>query len=185
VAKEWETSHPGELSTDEAEFLTRSLEAQSQREASELKAAQELARAEAARAEEAEKRAKEQRESVNKLRRRAFVTAGAAGVALILLVVSVFLWRKSESASAKAEEQARIAAIQRNAAEEQALRAEEQTRIAESRRLAAEASSALTNYPQRSLSLVVEAVKLGQSLHSGARVAAEQLLREALASVGG
>jgi hypothetical protein len=66
-----------------------------------------------------------------------------------------------------------------------ARRAEEQTRIAESRRLAAEASSALTNYPQRSLSLVVEAVKLGQSLHSGARVAAEQLLREALASVGG
>jgi len=54
VVKEWEASHPGELNTDEAEFLTRSLEAQSQREASELKAVQDLARAEAARAEEAE-----------------------------------------------------------------------------------------------------------------------------------
>ena len=104
-----------ELSTDEAEFLTRSLEAQSQREASELKAAQELARAEAARAEEAEKRSKEQKESANKLRRRAFVAAGAAGVALILLVVSAFLWRKSESASVKAEEQARKAARPRRA----------------------------------------------------------------------
>ena len=56
VAKEWEASHPGELSTVEAEFLGSSLEAQSQREASELEAAQRLARAEAARAEEAENR---------------------------------------------------------------------------------------------------------------------------------
>jgi hypothetical protein len=138
VAKEWEASHPGELSADEAEFLRCSLEAQQQREASELEAA---------------------RRTANKLRRRAFVTAGAAGVALILLVVSVFLWRQSESASAKAEEQARIAAIQGNAAEQQA-------RIAESRRLAAESSSALTNYPQRSLLLAVEAVKIEQPLRS-------------------
>jgi hypothetical protein len=117
--------------------------------------------------------------------RRAFVTAGAAGVALILLVVSVFPWRKSESASTKAEQQARIAAIQRNAAEEQARRAEEQTRIAESRRLAAESSSALTKYPQRSLLLAVEAVKVEQPLH-GIRVAAdEQSLREVLDFIGG
>jgi hypothetical protein len=60
VAKEWEASHPGELSTDETEFLVRGLEAQKQREASELEAAQRLARAEAARAEEAEERAREQ-----------------------------------------------------------------------------------------------------------------------------
>jgi WD40 repeat protein len=157
VANEWENSHPGELSADEAEFLSCSLETQQQREASELEAA---------------------RRTANKLRRRAFVTAGAAGVALILLVVSVFLWRKSELAAGKAEEQARIAAIQRNAAEEQ-------TRIAESRRLAAESFSALTKYPQRSLLLAVEAVKVEQSLH-GVRVAAdEQSLREALDFIGG
>jgi WD40 repeat protein len=56
VTREWEASHPGELSADETEFLVRSLEAQEQREASELEAAQRLARVEAARAEEAEKR---------------------------------------------------------------------------------------------------------------------------------
>jgi len=150
VAKEWEASHPGEPSDDEAEFLRCSLEAQQQQQASELEAA---------------------RRTANKLRRRAFVTAGAAGVALSFLVVSVFLWRKSESASAKAQEQAQ--------------RAEEQTRIAESRRLAAESSSALTKYPQRGLLLAVEAVKLEQSLH-GVRVAAdEQSLREALDFIGG
>ena len=55
VAKEWEASHPGELSGDEAEFLRCSRDAQQQREASEFEAAQRLARAEAVRAEEAEK----------------------------------------------------------------------------------------------------------------------------------
>ena len=43
--------------------------------------------------------------------------------------------------------------------------AEEQARIAERRRLAAESSSALAQYPQRSLLLAVEAVTAGQSLH--------------------
>jgi WD40 repeat protein len=109
------------------------------------------------------------------------VAATAAGAALILLVASVFLWRNSESASAKAEEQARIAAIQRNAAEEQAGRAEEQTRVAESRRLAAESTSSLAKYPQRSLLLAVVAANVGRE-----RVAASnQSLREALAHVGG
>jgi WD40 repeat protein len=63
--------------------------------------------------------------------------------------------------------------------------AEEQARIAESRRLAAESSSALAQYPQRSLLLAVEAVKAGQSLHGDRLAAAEQSLREALASIGG
>ena len=69
--------------------------------------------------------------------------------------------------------------------EKQTRRAEEQARIAESRRLATESSSALTNYPQRSLLLAVEAVKVEQPLH-GVRVAAdEQSLREALGVIGG
>ena len=104
VAEEWAASHPGELSTDEAEFLRCSREAQKQREATELEAARKLAervkgtrrrsgkaqRKEASeRAQEAEKRAKEQKEAANKLRRRAIVAAGAAVVALILLVISV------------------------------------------------------------------------------------------------
>jgi hypothetical protein len=171
VGEEWAASHPGELSANETEFLVRSLEAQKQREASELEAAQRLARAEAARAEEAEKRAKEQKESANKLRRRAFAAAGAAAVAFILLAVSVLMWDA-------AQKQAKIANEQRIAAEKQA-------RIAESRRLATESSIVLTKYPQRSLLLAVEAVNIVQPLH-GVRVAvAEQSLREALGLVGG
>ena len=61
----------------------------------------------------------------------------------------------------------------------------EQARIAESRRLATESSTALIKYPQRSLLLAVEAVKVEQPLH-GVRVAVdEQSLREALSFVGG
>jgi WD40 repeat protein len=61
----------------------------------------------------------------------------------------------------------------------------EQAQIADVRRLAAESSSALNKYPQRSLLLAVEAVKLEQQLH-GVRVAsAEQSLRDALAFTGG
>jgi hypothetical protein len=117
VAKEWEVSHPGQLSTDEAEFLTRSLEAQSQREASELKAAQDLARAEAARAEEAEKHAKDQKDSANKLRFRAWIAAGLALVAVIFAGAVALVWQKSESNRAAAEEQARIAETRRLAAQ--------------------------------------------------------------------
>ena len=75
--------------------------------------------------------------------------------------------------------------MSRNAAEEQARRAEEQARIAESRRLAAESSSALPKYPQRSLLLAVEAVKVQQPLHGVRAAAAEQSLREALGVIGG
>ena len=63
VAKEWEASHPGQLSTDEAEFLAGSLDAQSEREANELEAARKLAEALRERAEEAEKREQEEKVS--------------------------------------------------------------------------------------------------------------------------
>jgi hypothetical protein len=170
VAEEWVGSHPGELSIDEVEFLRCSREGQKQRETTELEAARTLAEEQQRRAELSEEREQEQQEATRKLRRRAMVAAGAATAAVILLATSVFMWLR-------AQEQARIAAIQRSVAEEQA-------RIAESRRLAAESSSALAKYPQRSLLLAVEAVKAGES-HQGVRVAAaEQSLREALAFIG-
>jgi hypothetical protein len=171
VAEEWGASHSGELSTEEAEFVRRSLEAQTQREATELEAAQRLARAEAERAKEAEKRAKEQREAANKLRRRAVVATGAAAAAVILLATSVFMWLG-------AQEQARIAAVQRSQAEEQA-------EIAKVQRLAAQSSALVQQYPQRSLLLAVEAVRAGESIHGTRILAAEQSLREALSLVGG
>jgi hypothetical protein len=155
--------------------------ADAQRERAEQ--AEKAKRLEEERAQEAEKRAKEQKESANKLHRHAFVTAGAAVAALILLLVSVVLWRASLSARAVAEEQAKIANEQRITAQAARVAAEEQTRIAESRRLATESSSALTKYPQRSLLLLAaEAVKVGQPERV---VAAEQSLRQALDSVGG
>src|SRR6202008_471492 len=55
------------------------------------------------------------------LRRRALAAAGAAGVALILLAISVVMWRA-------AQEQTRIAAVQRSAA--QARQLETQARVA-------------------------------------------------------
>jgi WD40 repeat protein len=81
------------------------------------------------------------------------------------------MWHRIESARAAAVKQARIDAAQ--------------ARIAESRRLAAESSSALIRFPQRSLLLGVEALRLVQPLHGVRVAAAEQSLREALASVGG
>ena len=131
VAEEWAGQHSGELSTSEAEFLRRSAEAQQEREANELEAAQRLARAEAERAEEAEKRAQEQKQAASRLRRRAFAAAGAAVAALILLAVSIVMWRV-------ARRQARIAVAQRTAAEEQA-------QIANTQRLAAQSSEKKAN----------------------------------------
>jgi hypothetical protein len=51
------------------------------------------------RVKEAEDRAKEQKESANKLRRRAIVAAGAAVAAFILLVMSVVLWLGAQKQS--------------------------------------------------------------------------------------
>src|SRR4029077_16668132 len=106
-----------------------------------------------------------------RLRVRAWIAAGLALIAVIFAGTVAVVWQKSESNRALAEVQAQ--------------RAEEQARIAESRRLAAESSSVLTKYPQRSLLLAVEAVKVEQPLH-GVRVAAEETsLREALGFIGG
>jgi WD40 repeat protein len=91
----------------------------------------------------------------------------------------------AQSGRATAEEQAKIANKQSIAARTARVTAEEQAKIAESRRLAAESSSGLAKYPQSSLLLAVEALKVVQPLH-GVRVAtAEQSLREALGVIAG
>jgi hypothetical protein len=132
-------------------------------QASELKAAQDLARAEAAHAEEAEKRAKEQRQSANKLRLRAWIAAGIAMVAVIFAGAVVVVWQKSESNRAAAEEQ---------------------ERVAESERFHNESSSALDRFPG-SLLLAVDASNVGAP-PDGVRVTAvEQAFKAVLASAGG
>jgi tetratricopeptide (TPR) repeat protein len=109
VANEWAASHPHDLSTEEAEFLACSREAQLNREESELAAAQRLARAEAERAEEAEKRAKEQKRASYKLRRLAIAAGGAAVAALILLALSVVEMYRETNARNNAEYLAKAA----------------------------------------------------------------------------
>jgi hypothetical protein len=114
---------------------------------------------------------------------------GGAGIAkktegITILLLAILLaswgWRAEFQARNAADEQTRIANEQRIKAEEQTRIAEEQARVAESRRLAAESSSALAKYPQRSLLLAVEAVKVEQPLHGVRVAAAEQSLREAV-----
>jgi hypothetical protein len=148
---------PSELTLDEAEFLCCSREAQKQRETTELEAARTLAQEQKQRAELLQQREKEQKAVAKKLRRSALTASSAAATAMILLTMFVVKWRA----------------------------AREQAQIAESRRLAAESSSVLTRYPQRSLLLAVEAVKILQPLDGVRVTAAEQALREALSFIGG
>jgi hypothetical protein len=90
--------------------------------------------------------------------------AGAAFAFAAIAVVAGWQWYEAE--------------IARDAAVRQA-------RISESRRLALESSAALAKYPQLSLLLAVEAVKVQQPLHGIRVAAAEQSLREALGTIGG
>jgi WD40 repeat protein len=93
---------------------------------------------------------------------------------------------RAEAARAEEAEKRRIEQVQ--AAEKlevERAAAEQHALLAESRRLAAESASIGAKYPQRSLLLAVEAVKVKQSIR-GVRVAAdEQSLRDALSLVGG
>jgi WD40 repeat protein len=104
-------------------------------------------------------------------------------VATVVLVIAFFgitaWWQRNEAKrqGAIAQENANKERIARTAAEEQA-------RIAESRRLAAVSASALTNHPQHSLLLAVEAVKVLQP-HGVRAPEAEQSLRVALGVIGG
>jgi WD40 repeat protein len=102
----------------------------------------------------------EQRTSAKRLK---WIKGIAVAMFLLALTAAGFWWRATNAQHA----------------------AQEQARIAESRRLAAESTSALTQYPQRSLLLAVEAAKLGQSLPKGWGAPAEESLRAALAFVGG
>jgi len=94
-------------------------------------------------------------------------------VLVVTLLAGIAWWQRNEAIKQRQE-----AVGAKNDAEEQA-------RIAESRLLAAESSSALAEYPQRSLLLAVEAANVGESVHGVRVAAAEQSLREALAFVGG
>jgi len=128
-----------------------------------VQAAQRLTYEQKQRAELFERREKEQKEAAKRLRRRAFVSGGAASVALVLLIVSVLVWRMAVDQR-----------IGRSVGSGAQAQSQEVARIAESRRLAAESSAAHGQYPQRSVLLAAEAARIGQSVSGGAVKAAEQ-----------
>jgi hypothetical protein len=184
-AQKWFGQRSQDLSHQEQKFISTSREERER-----------LAREEKERQQrefvEAEKRRQEQAAAAKSLRRLAVVLAV---VAFASVGGAIFgFWQKNETENrkhdaevAKGEAKRQESIAKENANKEKISRntAEEQAQIAESRRLAAESTSVLTKYPQRSVLLAVEAVKVEQPLH-GVRVAAdEQSLREALGFIGG
>ena len=172
-AQKWFDQRSQDLWDQERKFISTSREErdrlardEKERQEREIEAAQRLARVEAERAEqaekarqleeeharEAEKRAKEQKDSANKLRRRAFLAAGTAIVALILLAVSVLMWRA-------AQKEARIA----NA---QTVAAESARSIATSRQLAAQGLNLLDGHLDLGVLLIVEALKVNRTFEA-------------------
>ncbi|HEY9811999.1 MAG TPA: WD40 repeat domain-containing protein, partial [Candidatus Sericytochromatia bacterium] len=78
-----------------------------------------------------------------------------------------------------------IAFIQWGLAEQRRIEAEQKTRIATSRQLAAQSQAVFKQYPQRSLLLAVEALKITQDKGDPRITAAEQILRDGLSQSGG
>jgi polyhydroxyalkanoate synthesis regulator phasin len=149
VAAEWEASHSGELSADEAKFLVCSLEAQKQREASELEAAQRLAQVEASRAKETEKLRREMR-----LRNRFRLALALVTVALLLVLGALwFAFQEKEyadRAAAIASEQSHRADAAAKNAKMVAQRAEEMSQEAlKQKAIADEAAQAARNQTPR------------------------------------
>ena len=107
-------------------------------------------------------------------RRQRFFIIGLVVLLAVAGLVAVIAVHEGNSARAAA-----------SAADQATKAAQEQAKIAESRRLAAESTSVLTKYPQRSVLLAVQAVKVEQPLHGVRVVADEQSLREALGFIGG
>jgi WD40 repeat protein/class 3 adenylate cyclase len=114
---EWSEEHAGELNPLEREFVEASHEAV-QREALEREAARQRELEQAlALAEEQEKRAEEQALASSRIRRGAWLLAGAAVIAVVLAVLA-FLARQSATQNASAAQAASTVAVaERDAAE--------------------------------------------------------------------
>ena len=110
-------------------------------------------------------------DSVKRQRRTLAFLATGLVTALVLAALAFWQYRVAE---------------QRRVAEQAArLDAERKTRIATSQRLGAQADGALVRYPQRSVLLAVEAVRIALSSGEPIPADAEHALRTALAAVSG
>lgn len=97
----------------------------------------------------------------------------AAGLAITVVLAALAFW------------QYRVAEHRRIAEQTARLDAERKTRIATSQRLAAQADGVVLRYPQRSLLLAVEAVRIALNSNEPIAADAEQALRRALAATSG
>ena len=162
-AAEWASTHAGDLTGLEREFLEASRE-QAQEEAAEREARQrrEL--------DEARQRADEQARAAQQLRRRAVLLASTALVAGVLAIAALLFGQE-------AGQNARLAAATRATAEAERGRAEDRARFATSREWAAVANNNLEADPERSILLALQALSVTHT-----REAEEALHRALLAS---
>lgn len=107
--------------------------------------------------DQARKRAKEQELVAANMRRRALYLAGALVVVALLAVVSVLFWR----------------------------RADQQSRISQSGKLAALSQLNITEFPERSVLLALESIRISSEAGEKHIPEAEQALRDALLHLSG
>ncbi|MGH7192517.1 MAG: protein kinase family protein, partial [Candidatus Saccharimonadales bacterium] len=117
-------------------------------------------------------------------RHRSWTLSGAAALLLISVVsATAAVWIDHERR--RADDNAQREAIARGQEAEQRKRAEHQARVANALRLAAQSREILTELPQRSLLLAVEAVEISRKAEETPRPEAQQMLRDALGEIGG
>jgi WD40 repeat protein/DNA-binding SARP family transcriptional activator len=130
-ATEWAASHPEDLNALERQFLQAS-QAQAEHEAAEreaqrqreLETARKLAETERQRAEQQAQAAAEQAANARRLRQRAWALAGVLGLALLLVVATIWLAQEANRSAAQARanaQQANAEANTRATAEAQAV----------------------------------------------------------------
>ena len=186
-----------EMTTLQREFFQASVKRQQAEEAAkeaqyrkELETQQKLT-AEARARQEAETRARQEAEHRVSEQTRAsrnlrWLVRGMVVLLLAAVAVALFAWYQqidSQEQSYRAEEAGQIAEQRRLDAEKARRKAERQTRIATARQLAAQSQAVQKEYPQRSLLLAIEAVRMTDRKPYVAE--AEQALRDALSSTGG
>jgi WD40 repeat protein len=129
-ALEWREAHEADLNAGEKEFLAASLEA-SQREAEEREAQRQRE------LEAAQKLAETERRSASRLRRRAYLLAGAFALAILLAGVAAFFGNSANRSAAAAQESALTAQENEDAANESAISAQNAQATAQSNESAA------------------------------------------------
>jgi len=151
-AEQWLADRPAELSQAEREFIQAGVVQREAAHQRELEAAQKLAESEGRRAED-------QAQAARRLRRRAFLLAGASVLAAVLAAIAFLAFRQANQNAESAQAAGALA-------ERQQTLAEEQLQLATSRELAAAAVANLYVDPERSVLLALEALSSADTLEA-------------------